>query len=412
MSARAADQRNLLYIDMAYTFEMVRRKGHEEFFRMRHSGGYFARVWGVHPLADVAGKASRKIEIHPFDEGQTIIEGVAESLPLPRLLLPVNFVISQFRLTRLLKKLVLTEKISLIYATDAFYSGLFGWFLKLRTRRPLIVAVFANQDDLYAATGALAMPRLLPFRFLEKLVCRLVLRKADLVVAGNRNNLNFALANGARDTAIIPVGKNIEQVHLVPPEERGYPDVLRRLDVKPGTPLMLFVGRLVALKHPDEAVRAMALVIRRYPKAIGFLAGDGPMRNEIEALVESLGMTGKIHLLGLLDQRALSELATQCITVSPLTGMALAECALAGSPIVAFDRDWQAEFVEDGVNGFVVPFLDHQAMADRTMNLIADPQLRARMGKEARHRGLEFADKERIQALEWAAYDRVLEKRR
>ena len=57
------------------------------------AGGYFDHVWGVHPIADVAGKESREIEIIHFTDRQTILEGVAQSLPLPRLLLPLNFLV-------------------------------------------------------------------------------------------------------------------------------------------------------------------------------------------------------------------------------------------------------------------------------------------------------------------------------
>ncbi len=405
-----AKERRLLYVDMAYTHEIVERKKHQQFFEMRHSGGYFSRVWGVHPIADVAGKQSRRIEIIPFTDRQTIIEGAAEMLPLPKLLLPVNFLISQWRLLRLLKREVIENDISVIAGTDAYYSGLFSLVLKWMTGRPQAVCVFANQDDLYAATGALAMPRLLPFRFLERLVARLVLSKADLVIAGNRNNMAFAVANGASgDTAIIPVAKNIEPVHLVEPDRREAPvEIFSRFGIAPGTPLMLFVGRLLALKHPDEAVRAMAAVINERPDAMGLLAGSGPMQAQLEALAVSLGVGGRIHFLGHIDQIQLSRLIPHCITVSPLTGMALIECGLGGSPIVAFDRDWQAEFVEDGVNGFIVPFLDHQALADRVLTLLSDQERRDRMVKASRERALDFADSGRIHALEHAAYDRLL----
>jgi glycosyltransferase involved in cell wall biosynthesis len=405
-----APKRSLVYIDMAYTMDIVRQKQHPQFFEMRHAGGYFDRVWGVHPIADVAGKASREIEFIPFSERQTVIEGAAEMLPLPKFLLPLNFFWSQWRLLRRLRRLVRDEGISLIYATDAYYAGLFGLILKRMTGRPEVVAVFANQDDLYAATGALAMPRLLPFRFLERMVARLVLSRADLVVAGNRNNLGFAIDNGARgETAIIPVAKNIEAVHLAAPETRESPDaLLARHGVAPGAPLMLLVGRLMALKHPDEAVRAMAQVIAERPEAVGLIAGSGPMQAELEALVDDLGMRGRIHFLGHIDQVELARLTPSCVTLSPLTGMALIESALGASPMVVFDRDWQAEFVEDGVNGFVVPFLDHRAMAERARALIDDPDLRGRVARAARERALEFADPDRIHALERDTYDRLL----
>lgn len=399
-----------MYIDMAYTVDIVRQKAHYQFFNMRHSGGYFARVWGVHPMADAAGKKSREIEIIPFSDKQTVIEGVARSLPLPDFLLPVNFLISQWKLVRFLRRLIREQDIDLIFSTDAYYSGLLGLLLKRLSGRPQAVAVYSNQDDLYAATGALAMPRLLPFRFLEQWVARLVLSRADLVIAGNRDNLGFAVANGARGrTAIIPVSKNVEPVHLEDPAARQRPDELfASLGIAPGTPLMLTVNRLVPLKHPDEAVRAMSAVIRKRPDAVGLIAGIGPMQTELEALAAELGAGNKIRFIGHIDQRALSRIIPHCITLSPLTGMALIECGLGASPLVAFDRDWQAEFVEDGVNGFVVPFLDHRAMAERTLRLIEDPALRGRIAAAARERALDFADRERINAQERAVFDRLL----
>jgi glycosyltransferase involved in cell wall biosynthesis len=409
MSAKA---RRLLYIDMAYTVEIVRQKRHQQFFEMRHSGGYFDHVWGVHPIADVAGKASREIEIIQFTDRQTIVEGVAQSLPLPRFLQPLNLLASQWRLLRLLRGMIKEQKIDVIYATDAYYSGLFGLILKRMTGQPLVVAVFANQDALYEATGALAMPRLLPFRFLEQWVARQVLSRADLVVAGNRNNLDFAVANGALgETAIIPVAKNLEPAHFVAPNRREKPDaLLARFGIGPGKPMMLFVGRLLALKHPDEAIRAMAIAIAERPEAVGLVAGSGPMQGELETLVAQLGMTGRIHFLGHIDQVELSRIIPHCITLSPLTGMALIECGLGGSPLVAFDRDWQAEFVEDGVNGYVVPFLDHCRMAQRAVMLIADRELWGRLSASSRERALDFADLDRIQALEHQVYDRLLER--
>ena len=406
MSAKA---RRLLYIDMAYTVEIVRRREHQQFFNMRHSGGYFGEVWGLHPLADAAGKKSRSIDIIPFTERQTIIEGVAEMLSLPRFLLPLNFLVSQARLVKRLRRLIRDRDIDLIVSTDAYYSGLFGLVLKRLTRRPQIVAVYSHQDDLYAATGALAMPRLLPFRWLERAVARIVLSRADLVIAANRNNLDFAVANGAAgETAIFPVSRNVEDVHLTAPDRREPPQVFARLGIAPGTPLMLYVGRLLALKHPDEAVRAMAAAIGRRGDAVGLLAGDGPMRPELERLIGEMGMGGQIHLIGQIDQVELSRIVPHCITVSPLTGMALIECALGGSPMVAFDRDWQAEFVEEGVNGFVVPFLDHQAMGERALKLIEDEELRSKMSAAARQRALAFADRDRLYAHEHAVYDRLL----
>ena len=403
----------LMYIDMAYTVDRVRERHQERFLEARHSAGFFRRVWGVHPLADAVGKPPYNIDFIRFTPRQLVIEGVATFYRLPRFLLPLNFLLSQWKLFRILERLIRKHDIPILAATDSVYAGLLALMLKRRTGRPLAVAVYSNQDDLYAATGALAMPRLLPFRWLERLVARAVLSNADVVMAGNRNNLQYALNNGATgDTAIIPVARNTEAIHFVDPKERETPDgFLEERGIPTGRPAMLYVGRLLELKHPDSAVRAMSLVIERRPEAIGLLAGGGPMQPALEALVEELGMAGRIHFLGQIDQVALSRLIPHCLTVSPLTGMALIECGLGGSPIVAFDRDWQAEFVEDGANGFIVPFLDEKAMADRLLALFEDAELRERMSRTARQRALDFADVDRIFAQEQAVFSRLLTSR-
>ena len=67
----------------------------------------------------------------------------------------------------------------------------------------------------------------------------------------------------------------------------------------------------------------MARVVRERTETHGLVAGSGPMRAELEALAESLGAGGHIHFIGHIDQQELSRLTVRCITLSPLTGMAL-----------------------------------------------------------------------------------------
>ena len=401
---------SLLYIDMAHTAETVRRTKHQAFFEARHSAGYFARVWGVHPLADAGGKQCGRIEFIRFSPRQFIVEGVSQTLRLPKFLLPLNFLISQAALLRVLRRLVRRHDIALIGASDAVYAGLVAWCVKKLCRKPLVIRVYSNGDELYEATGALAMPRLFPFRWLEKRVVRFVLSHADLVIGANRNYLDWAIANGAsQQTAVVPNAKYVEKRHFVEPSDRGSPaQLFERLKIPFRRPTMLYLGRLLPLKLPDDAIRAMAAVISRRPDAVGVLVGAGPMRLELEALIDRLGMNGRIHLVGHLDQEEVSRLTPHCITLSPLTGLALIECGLAGSPIVAYDRDWQAEFVEDGVSGFVVPFRDHAGMAERALELIDDPAKAAGFAAAIRARALHFADHDRIAALEASVFDRLL----
>ena len=405
-----AKSRRLLYIDMAYRMQLIQEKRHGQWLEARHSGGYFEKVLAVHPLSDLVGNEGGRIEFIRHSSRQLVVEGVSRGWRLPRLLFPLDFLFSQAGLVRVLARLVRKNDISVITATDPFYGGILSLILKKLTGRPNAVCIYGNYDELYEATGALAMPRLLPFRWLEKLVARTVLAHTDLVIGGNYNNLQYGLNNGARRrTAMVPVSKNAEPAHLVPPADRtGAGEVMQRLNIPQGRPLLLYVGRLIELKHPDDAVRAMAQIIDKHPEAVGLLAGAGKMLPELQRMAADLGMEEKIRFLGHVTQYDLAQILPSAITISPLTGQALIESGLGGSPIVAYDRDWQPEFVKNGVNGYIVPFRDHAALARGAIDLLDDPEKRRRFSQAVRERALEYADREKVFAREREVYEDLI----
>jgi glycosyltransferase involved in cell wall biosynthesis len=402
---------SLMHIDTAYTLSEVRAKRHESFFLARHASGLFPMVWSVHPIADVVGAAGGKIDVFRLAPGHVVIEGKAELCRLPRSLLFLNVAISQVQLYRRLVRLVRKHHISVVVSVDPYLSGLLGLAVARRTKRPFVVRISGNHDDLHDACGALAMPRLLPSYRLQRAVQRFVFRRADLVAAINRNNLGFGIANGAqRHTAVIPISANVAAVHRTPPEERqGSLALLERLSIPSGVARLLYLGRLIELKHPDDAVRAMAETIRRHPRTVGILVGVGPMEEQLRALAQELGVASSIYFLGQRTQEELSKIIPNCIMLSPSAGqLAVLECALGGAPIVAYDRDFQPEFIDNGVDGFIVPFRDHQAMADKASLIISNPELAAHLSTAVRRKALLHVDPERVRTLEWEAFSKLL----
>ena len=404
--------RGLIHIDCAYTIANVRARGHETFYEARHRGGYFDRVLGVNPLAGLLeNRRGKDIRIVRFSSRQVVLDGFVEGRKLSKWLVPFNVLWSQLRLFRVLLRRAKRPDIRAIFASDPLYIGLLAMLLSKLSNKPFAIGLYANQDELYAATGALAYPRLLRSRRIELAVQRLVLRNAHLVEAPTENMREFALRHGARSDhiAMLPVVKYVQAIHFQPPESRASPhDSLRAFGV-PSTPTyLLTVSRLQKLKRVDHAVLAMKAVFEAHPETIGLIAGEGPFGPELEALIKKLGLEQRVFLLGNIDQPTLATIFPHAITLSPLTGLALIEAALGGSPPVAYDRDWQPEFVRDGENGFLVPDEDHQQMAAKALLLLRDPELRNRLGRQARQDALRFADPAEHAAKEKQAFDRML----
>jgi glycosyltransferase involved in cell wall biosynthesis len=113
----------------------------------------------------------------------------------------------------------------------------------------------------------------------------------------------------------------------------------------------------------------------------------------MEALARSLGVADQIILCGNRDQTWLARVLPKVTAVvSPETGRALVEAALAGAPIAAYDTDWQGEIIETGATGELVPFRDHAALATAVERYLDDPDYARRMGANVRRRALDMMD--------------------
>ena len=407
-----ASEKSLLMIDMCYPLELVTARNLEQFFHARHSGGYFGKVWGLHPMADrVRRIRPREIEFIPFSGTQTVIEGAAELYDWPRFLMPLNLLASQARLLRVIVRLVKDEKISAIGTMDPFYTGLFGLILKKICKRPLIVHVIANYDDLYEADGSLAMPQLLRFRWVEKKLARIVYSRADLVAAGTPTLVGYAVRNGAKPEKVsfFPLSKSINPLHFTAPNARADPTAaLARLGLPPAEHYLLTVSRLLPIKKVEDALRAMKAVMDEEPSVVGVFAGEGPQRAELEELATSLGIRDRTFFLGAVDQQTLSEIIPRCISVAPMPGMTLFECALGGSPTISYNRDALiAALVRDGDTGFLVDFEDHVTLGKKTLELVRDRELRERLGARIREHALSYTDLDAVYSHEREAFDRM-----
>lgn len=89
-------------------------------------------------------------------------------------------------------------------------------------------------------------------------------------------------------------------------------------------------------------------------------------------------------------------------------GFALLEAMSCGVAIVATDSGATRDFVIDGVHGIVVPHRDDGAAAEAVVRLLDDPELRRRLGEQAKSRARsEFASREARKRLELALLDEV-----
>jgi colanic acid/amylovoran biosynthesis glycosyltransferase len=160
----------------------------------------------------------------------------------------------------------------------------------------------------------------------------------------------------------------------------------------PGTPLrLLSVSRLVEKKGIADAIRALARAAAPYEYVV---AGDGPMRAELEALARTAGVAHRVRFVGAQTRAQVAALLRSAdVFVAPsVTGadgdiegipVSIMEAMAVGLPVISTWHSGIPELVDDGVSGMLVPEHDVAALADR-LGTMADPCVRARMGEAGR----------------------------
>jgi len=178
------------------------------------------------------------------------------------------------------------------------------------------------------------------------------------------------------------------------------------------------VGTVAALreeKSVDVFIRAAALASRELPSAGFLVVGDGPERPRLEALARELGVAYRMHFAG--DRRDVPDFlaAMDAFVLSSSTESfpnAVLEAMAAGRAVVATRVGGTPELIEEGVNGYLVPVGDAEALARRMIELSSDPGRCERMGRAGYERvARDFTPRRMAEKLE-GLYDQLLRRAR
>jgi len=186
---------------------------------------------------------------------------------------------------------------------------------------------------------------------------------------------------------IVEQGWSADRVHYVPNfvgEEAAEPLIRAEFATPTGVPLALALGRL----HPNKAFDVLLQAMPAVPALHLWIAGEGPLRAELEALARRLGIAERVRFLGWRDDvPALFAAADLFICPSrhePL-GNVVIEAWAQALPVIATAAQGPRQLIEDGTDGMLVPIDDAAALAAAIGRLLSEPGLAD--GLAARGRG-------------------------
>ena len=221
------------------------------------------------------------------------------------------------------------------------------------------------------------------------------LRRAALRVTPSGYLLRVFAKHGLA-AQVIPNIVDLSRFTPVPPRDFG------------DAPGLVVARGLEAIYDVATAIRALALVRRRFPRARLTIAGNGPELARLQALAVALGVEEATHFAGPIDNADMPSLyaAADCV-VNPSTvdnmPISLLEAFACGLPVVSTDAGGIPDMVAHGVSGLLVPVGDAEAMAREVCRVLEDRGLATRLVQA----GLAEAQKyawPRVASLWLAAY--------
>lgn len=179
-------------------------------------------------------------------------------------------------------------------------------------------------------------------------------------------------------------------------------------------PVLLCLGRLVAEKGFDLALRALALLEARFDHVRLIIAGAGPERESLEALVASLRLTSRVEFTGSVARENVAAVVNRStLMIVPSRweepfGIVIIEAGMMGRPVVANRVGGIPGVIAEGESGLLVENENPEALARAVTSLLIDPDRLIAMGSAARrHVENRFAFRDYL-ASHLSCYDRAV----
>jgi glycosyltransferase involved in cell wall biosynthesis len=214
---------------------------------------------------------------------------------------------------------------------------------------------------------------------------------------------------GCPHAKMVLIPNGVREDALAPPADGSAKR--RELGLPLDAPVVGAVSRLAWKKAIDHLVQATPRILEAAPSARVVIAGDGPLRGELEAQAVALGVRDRVLFLGSRDD-SVELMAAFDVFVLPsvVEGMsnALIEAMAVGRPVVATDVGGNPEVVVDGETGILVPKAAPDHLAAAIVKLLGAPEMAAEMGAAGRRRVVQHYRVEAMARQIEAMYDALL----
>lgn len=179
-----------------------------------------------------------------------------------------------------------------------------------------------------------------------------------------------------------------EDAYLAQIEERRINDFRRKYAISTNAVVLVTIARLAELKGHEYIIESAKRLVSQFPNCMWLLVGDGHLAENIKRRIQMANLGYRFRFTGLIDPDEIpmavhsSDILVHCSLREGLA-RALPQAMLAAKPVISFDIDGAKEVVNENT-GRLIPPEDVDALTKASKELIADKDLRKKLGENAR----------------------------
>jgi len=214
-----------------------------------------------------------------------------------------------------------------------------------------------------------------------------LLRQCNYLFVSNRFVKKTLLEMSVPEEKIIsiPFGVNFDQNQKTMGERLGN-----------NRKTILTVGRLVERKGHEVVLRALPMVLKRFPNVIYQIVGNGSMEKKLHHLVDEMKLRKNVEFYG--EVNNIKHFYQNCdMFIMPSRfieekgdvegfGLVYLEANFFGKPVVAGRAGGVSDAVIDGVTGILVDPENAEEIANAIIKLLENPELAHKLGEQGRQR--------------------------
>jgi len=228
-------------------------------------------------------------------------------------------------------------------------------------------------------------------RKLVKFIAGIFSRGADAILVPGTKHQEFFTGLGASPEKIF-IMPNVSNLILKDEDHNNLDKLIKDFDLK-DKKIILFVGRLIPLKGVQYLLEAFYKLHETMDDAVLVVVGEGECMDELKEISHKLNIDDKVYFQGNVDNDMLGTyyLLSNVFVLPSITTHHADACPLVvneamyfAKPVVTSDAVGTTFMIEEGVNGFVVPERDSNALCEALYKILKSPELEEKMGKAAK----------------------------